>query len=525
MISFTSAATYYVSPAGSDSNDGSYTHPFSTIQHGFSTMGSGDTLYIEAGTYYEQNLEPPAGLDNEHRTIVSGYPADGSVYPVIDADATAGTHTTAMVVNNDYITVQYLDLRNGGGSEDGTVSVATQSFSPAPGADGVSYITIDHCKISGTNTGGTTNLYNPCHIRLGYGGYPFNHVTVSNCELSGSYASGLKINSMYAGTSDITIVNNYIHDVASGVGVKWGDSINRNFTIENNFIKICSERGIYADQDYLGIINNIITGCPTGIKFHDNFGGSNCFISHNTVYGNTDYALYFTTGGSNNQVVDNIYYNTPSVYDKGANNMFTNNLDQDPFFVGGSTPATIAGFALTPGSPGYHAAGDGTDIGADANLVGIQGATTYATPPVCSNGQPTGTLASATAQTTLSLSTDEAATCRYSETAGVAYSSMTDTFSTTGGTSHSTTVIELTDGNSYNYYVRCIDGSGNANSNDYTIRFSVANLTGSCTSGADNDEDSVVSTAELIDYVSEWKSGSISISDLIAAIAEWKDGC
>ncbi len=49
--------------------------------------------------------------------------------------------------------------------------------------------------------------------------------------------------------------------------------------------------------------------------------------------------------------------------------------------------------------------------------------------------------------------------------------------------------------------------------------------TSSCTTGADNDGDSAVSTDELIDYISEWKSGSVSISDLIAAIAEWKDGC
>src|SRR3990167_1903931 len=96
------------------------------------------------------------------------------------------------------------------------------------------------------------------------------------------------------------------------------------------------------------------------------------------------------------------------------------------------------------------------------------------TPPVLSNGSPTGSLASGTTQATLSLTTNESATCRYSVSAGVSYTSMTNAFSTTGGTNHSTTVTGLSSGNSYNYYVRCQDTASNANTSDYSISFSVA---------------------------------------------------
>ncbi|MFZ0690993.1 MAG: hypothetical protein WAM68_14260 [Acidobacteriaceae bacterium] len=96
------------------------------------------------------------------------------------------------------------------------------------------------------------------------------------------------------------------------------------------------------------------------------------------------------------------------------------------------------------------------------------------TPPVRSAGSPTGTLATGTTQTTLSLVTNEAATCRYSTTAGVAYASMTKTFGGAGTTSQSTTVTGLTNGTTYNYYVRCQDTAGNANPDDYLITFSVA---------------------------------------------------
>jgi Concanavalin A-like lectin/glucanases superfamily/Putative esterase len=96
------------------------------------------------------------------------------------------------------------------------------------------------------------------------------------------------------------------------------------------------------------------------------------------------------------------------------------------------------------------------------------------TPPVRSNGSPAGTLAAGTTQATLSLTTNENATCRYATSSGVAYGSMPNTFATTGGTAHSTTVTSLNNGSSYSFLVRCQDSTGNANTNDFTIAFSVA---------------------------------------------------
>ncbi len=96
------------------------------------------------------------------------------------------------------------------------------------------------------------------------------------------------------------------------------------------------------------------------------------------------------------------------------------------------------------------------------------------TPPVRSNGLPTGTLAAGTTQATLSLTTNETATCRYGPTAGVSYGALPTPFTTTGGTAHSTTVTGLSNGASYTYFVRCQDGASNANPNDFQISFAVA---------------------------------------------------
>src|SRR5204862_1451402 len=71
------------------------------------------------------------------------------------------------------------------------------------------------------------------------------------------------------------------------------------------------------------------------------------------------------------------------------------------------------------------------------------------TPPVRSGGQPMGALPAGTTQTTLALTTDEAATCRYRPSAEVPSDPMTQTFATRGGTAHSTPVSDLGDGRSY----------------------------------------------------------------------------
>ncbi len=117
----------------------------------------------------------------------------------------------------------------------------------------------------------------------------------------------------------------------------------------------------------------------------------------------------------------------------------------------------------------------------DENILNIansvEGAITVdGSAPARSSGQPTGELAYTTTSATLSLATNENATCKYSLASGTAYGSMTGSFSATGAISHSTVVTGLAAGNNYTYYIRCIDGVGNLNSTDYPITFSVAGM-------------------------------------------------
>jgi hypothetical protein len=83
--------------------------------------------------------------------------------------------------------------------------------------------------------------------------------------------------------------------------------------------------------------------------------------------------------------------------------------------------------------------------------------------PVITNMSPNEELAEWTTSTSISLNTNEIATCKYSLTQDTNYESMEFTFSNTNSINHSTQVDWLENGGNYTYYIRCKDQWGNEN--------------------------------------------------------------
>ena len=141
---------------------------------------------------------------------------------------------------------------------------------------------------------------------------------------------------------------------------------------------------------------------------------------------------------------------------------------------------SASGTIYTGGQPGIAASVFG---GPTVKILFYQaGNIVDTTAPVRSNGLPAGSLQYGTTQTSISLTTDENATCRYSTSAGVAYASMPNVFTTTGSQTHSTTITGLTNGSSYTLYIRCQNSSSIANTDDFPISFTVASSPGTATS-------------------------------------------
>ncbi|MBN2142228.1 PGF-pre-PGF domain-containing protein [Candidatus Woesearchaeota archaeon] len=108
---------------------------------------------------------------------------------------------------------------------------------------------------------------------------------------------------------------------------------------------------------------------------------------------------------------------------------------------------------------------------------------------------PSGSQASATSAT-LSVTTDENATCRYSAT-DVDYDNMTSNF-TDSVTSH-TASVSVTSGSSYTYYVRCADAYNHTMNSSSTISFSIA--TASPTRGGGGGGGGAIPTSSASDVI------------------------
>ncbi|RJO60409.1 hypothetical protein C4544_05050 [candidate division WS5 bacterium] len=132
-------------------------------------------------------------------------------------------------------------------------------------------------------------------------------------------------------------------------------------------------------------------------------------------------------------------------------------------------------------------------------------------PPVISNGQPSGELPLETTTAMLSVSTDEAATCKYSTSPDIPYSSMTDTFSATGVTTHTNPISGLQYIQSRSYYVKCRDQSGNSNPDDYTVSFSFSRTVYSISpSGSDADPGTELLPMKTVQHALNSASGNNS---------------
>ena len=105
-----SGSTYYVSKSGKDTNSGSYTAPWLTIQHAANSVSAGATVYVEAGVYNESVSFPKSGTASNYITF-ENYLGQTAV---IDGTglAVSGTQGLINIVNQSYITVSGFEIRN-----------------------------------------------------------------------------------------------------------------------------------------------------------------------------------------------------------------------------------------------------------------------------------------------------------------------------------------------------------------------------------------------------------------------------
>ena len=143
----------------------------------------------------------------------------------------------------------------------------------------------------------------------------------------------------------------------------------------------------------------------------------------------------------------------------------------DPLFVDKGTGGKTGDFHLQAGSTLRNSGSNGNDKGCYELRTEVMGPlpTGDTTAPVITKVMPSSPTTPATS-VQLWLTTDEAASMRYSLSSGQAFASMTP-FTSTGGTTHQTNVPTV-QGQSYTYYCQAQDASGNTSA-DFTVTFLV----------------------------------------------------
>ena len=85
------SATYYVSPSGSNSDPGTQSQPWRTIQHAADSVLLGDTVYVREGSYTERVTITRSGT--------SAYPIAFRAYPA----ETPVVHGSFTLSNREYV--------------------------------------------------------------------------------------------------------------------------------------------------------------------------------------------------------------------------------------------------------------------------------------------------------------------------------------------------------------------------------------------------------------------------------------
>ncbi|HXY11335.1 MAG TPA: Ig-like domain-containing protein, partial [Terriglobales bacterium] len=105
---------FYVSTTGSDSNPGTQSSPWKTIQHAANTVQAGDTVYVRAGVYNESVNIAVSGSATAGPVTFASYPGETAVVDGtgLAVSSSAGTQGLFNLVNQSYVTIQGFEIRN-----------------------------------------------------------------------------------------------------------------------------------------------------------------------------------------------------------------------------------------------------------------------------------------------------------------------------------------------------------------------------------------------------------------------------
>jgi hypothetical protein len=330
---------FFVSPSGSDSNNGSASAPWATIGHAAASVGAGATVLVEDGTYNECRITPSNSGTSSSPIVLQSLNKWG-------AKVVAPTSCDVIFnLTSSFIVVKNFDISGAGARSSTGIFMNSGSNHTAFGNKIHNIANIPQNNLNG-NVGvfvETPNDVIDSNVMFSIGRTPSGSNTTNHDH-------GMYIDASL-GASGTLIQNNILYDNNVGYDIQFYPGTLNNVQVLNNtmdatgsFNTGCIEQGTTLVNSR--IANNICYNPGGNEMFHTGANGdsaTNVTVDHNV-----------TT--ASNMVTVNNTYNIDSTNKMGVNGstLFTNVGARD-YTIQTTSPAYGAGSALN--APGHDIEG------------------------------------------------------------------------------------------------------------------------------------------------------------------------
>jgi parallel beta-helix repeat protein len=264
---------YYVATNGDDSNPGTESEPWRTIQKAAGTAAAGDTVFIKSGVYEERVVMQNSGSSGNY-IVFTAFQEDTVTIDGSNITLPAGWGGLFDISGASYITVTGLRITNAG-PDDNNVGILV---------DNSSYISLQ-------------NNYTYNTTGSGIGVWDSDNISVIGNEVELACNDGEQECITIATTDVFEVVSNHIHH--GGPGTIGGEGIDAkdgssNGLIHDNNVHHLNRLGIYVEawdkHTYnIEVYNNVIHDCTNdGLTVASEGGGllEDVRIYNNVVYDN-----------------------------------------------------------------------------------------------------------------------------------------------------------------------------------------------------------------------------------------------